>query len=153
MSDVSPRMSEEIGDYNPNRGGGIDWMAVTHTHMIGWKTRSFRQKSLFHHRRLGTAERGILASSFFYCQKHDCLGGLPLWELLRIAWRMTKRPYVVDGTALGLGYLWAALRRPEHPVSRKLMHFHRKQQMKKLRTIIGTLLSSRRVDNFQVGVR
>jgi hypothetical protein len=144
---------EEIGGYKPNKGGGIDWMAVTHARMIGWKTRSFREKSFFHHRRLGTAERGILASSFSYGQKDYCLGGHPLWELFRIAWRMTKRPYVVDGAALGLGYFWAALRRQERPVSRELMHFHRKEQMRKLRTIIGTLLSFKRVDNFQLGVR
>lgn len=140
---------EEIGGYKPNKGGGIDWMAVTHARMIGWKTRSFREKSFFHHRKLGTAERGILASSFSYGQKDYCLGGHPLWELFRVAWRMTKRPYVVDGAVLGLGYLWAALRRAQRPVSRDLMHFHRREQMKKLRAILGTLLSFKRVDSFQ----
>ena len=33
--------------------------------MMGWTTRSFREKSFFHYRTLGTAERGLLASSFF----------------------------------------------------------------------------------------
>lgn len=140
---------EEIGGYKPNKGGGIDWMAVTHARMIGWKTRSFREKSFFHHRKLGTAERGILASSFSYGQKDYCLGGHPLWELFRVAWRMTKQPYVVDGAVLGLGYLWAALRRAQRPVSPDLMHFHRREQMKKLRAILGTLLSFKRVDSFQ----
>ena len=40
------RCFEEIGGYIPNQAGGIDWMAVTTARMMGWKTRSFREKSL-----------------------------------------------------------------------------------------------------------
>ena len=143
------RCFEEIGGYRPNKGGGIDWMAVATARMIGWKTRSFREKSFFHHRKLGTAERGVLASSFSYGAKDYYLGGHPLWELFRVAWRMSKRPYVVDGIALGLGYLWAFLRRVERPVSRDLMQFHRKEQMQKLKAILGSLIRFRRFDSFQ----
>ncbi len=57
---------EAIGGYVPHKAGGIDWIAVTTARMIGWKTQSFREKSFFHHRSLGTAERGRLASAFSY---------------------------------------------------------------------------------------
>lgn len=140
---------EEIGGYKPNKGGGIDWMAVTTARMMGWKTRSFRDISFFHHRRLGTAERGRLASSFSYGEKDYYLGGHPLWELFRVAWRMTKPPYIVDGVALGLGYLWALLRRAERPVSKELMRFHRKEQMQKLKAILVSLITFKRIDSFQ----
>src|ERR1700733_13726837 len=69
---------EEIGGYRPNKAGGIDWMAVTTARMMGWKTRSFRERSFFHHRTLGTAERGRLASSFSYGEKDYYLGGAPV---------------------------------------------------------------------------
>jgi len=140
---------EEIGGYQPSKAGGVDWMAVTQARMIGWKTRSFREKWFFHHRRLGTAERGILASSFAYGAKDYFLGGHPLWELFRVAWRMTKRPYIVSGAALGLGYLWAFLRRVERPVSNQLMQFHRKEQMQKLRVILTSLVLFRHIDRFE----
>ena len=61
---------------------------------------------------------------------------------------MTKRPYLVNGMALGLGYLCAFARRVERPVSAELMRFHRKEQMRKLRSILGSLLRLKRVDNF-----
>jgi glycosyltransferase involved in cell wall biosynthesis len=141
---------EEIGGYRPNRAGGIDWMAVTTARMMGWKTRSFREKSFFHHRALGTAERGRFASSFSYGEKDYYLGGHPVWELFRVAYRMTKKPYLVDGVALGSGYIWAFLRRVERPVSKELMGFHRKEQMQKLRVILSSLLMFRRIDNFKV---
>jgi biofilm PGA synthesis N-glycosyltransferase PgaC len=141
---------EEIGGYRPNKAGGIDWMAVTTARMMGWKTRSFREKSFFHHRTLGTAERGRLASSFSYGEKDYYLGGHPVWEIFRVAYRMTKRPYLVDGLALGSGYLWAFLRRVHRPVSEELMRFHRKEQMQKLGAILRSLVTFRRIDSFKV---
>jgi glycosyltransferase involved in cell wall biosynthesis len=141
---------EEIGGYRANKAGGIDWMAVTTARMMEWTTRSFREKSFFHHRAMGTAERGRLASSFSYGEKDYYLGGHPIWEIFRVAYRMTKRPYLLDGVALGSGYLWALLRQTERPVSNELMRFHRKEQMQKLRTIFRSLVMFRRIDNFEV---
>jgi poly-beta-1,6-N-acetyl-D-glucosamine synthase len=140
---------EQIGGYCPNKAGGIDWMAVTTARMMGWKTRSYREKSFFHHRTLGTAERGRYASLFSYGEKDYYLGGHPIWELFRVAYRMTKRPYLLDGIAVGSGYLWAFVRREKRPVSADLMRFHRKEQMHKLRGILRALITFRRVDNFE----
>ena len=81
--------------------------------MIGWKTRSFREKSFLHHRTLGTADRGVIGSNFAYGKKDYILGGHPLWQIFRCAYRMTKRPYVVGGLALFMGYLAALLSRAD----------------------------------------
>jgi glycosyltransferase involved in cell wall biosynthesis len=141
---------DEIGGYIPHRAGGIDWMAVTTARMMGWKTESFREKSFLHYRHLGTAERGVLASSFSYGEKDYYLGGHPVWELFRVAYRVTKKPYIVDGLSLGLGYCWAFIRRTPRPVSRELVAFHRKEQMAKLKAILKSLVRFKRVDNFNV---
>jgi len=139
---------EEIGGYFANKAGGIDWIAVETARMKGWKTRSFREKSFFHHRPLGTADRGVLAASFSYGQKDYFLGGHPLWELFRVSYRMTKRPYLVDGLALGFGYGLAAVRRLKRPVSKELMAFHRREQMRKLKAIVKRVLTFKPIDKF-----
>ena len=144
------RCFEEIGGYFPSKAGGIDWIAVKTARMIGWKTRSFREKSFYHHRVLGTAERGVLASSFAYGKKDYILGGHPLWELFRCAYRMTKRPYLVGGIALFAGYLAALLSRTERPVSDELMGFHRREQMVKLKAILVSICKFRRIDSFEL---
>src|SRR5262245_10000532 len=141
---------EAIGGYLPHKAGGIDWIAVTTARMTGWKTRSFRERSFFHHRSMGTAERGRLASAFSYGEKDYYLGGHPLWELFRVAYRMSKRLYVVEGLAVGSGYIWAYLRGTHRPVSPALMRFHRAEQMRKLRAILRSALAFKRIDNFQV---
>jgi biofilm PGA synthesis N-glycosyltransferase PgaC len=139
---------EQIGGYIPHRAGGIDWMAVVTARMKGWKTESFRERWFFHYRRLGTAERGVLASLFSYGQKDYYLGGHPVWELFRVVYRAAKQPFITGGLALGLGYCWAFLRRVPRPVSRELMAFHRKEQMAKLRAILKSLVRFKRVDHF-----
>lgn len=141
---------EQIGGYVPIKAGGIDWIAVTTARMRGWKTRSFREKFFFHHRSLGTAERSPLASNFSYGEKDYSLGGHPLWELFRVVYKMTKRPYVAGGAVLGMGYLWALLRRRPRAVSDELMRFHRGEQMVKLKTILRCLIKFQRVDSFRV---
>jgi len=144
------RCFEEIGGYVPNKAGGIDWIAVTTARMTGWKTRSFREKSFFHYRTLGTAGRSPLASLFSYGEKDYYLGGHPLWELFRVTYRTVKRPYIVGGLALGLGYCWAFLCRTARPVSPELMTFHRHEQMRKLKAILKSALTSKSIDKFQL---
>ncbi len=139
-----------IGGYFANKAGGIDWIAVTTARMKGWKTRSYREKSFFHFRHLGTAERSAFAAAFSYGEKDYYLGGHPLWELFRVAFRMVKRPYLVEGFALGLGYAWAAVRRTKRPISTELMVFHRHEQIRKLATILKSLLTFKPIDKFTI---
>lgn len=139
---------DEIGGYFANKAGGIDWIAVTTARMMGWRTRSFREKSFFHYRHLGTAERSAFAAAFSYGEKDYYLGGHPLWELFRVAYRMVKPPYVLEGLALGLGYGWAMVRRTKRPISKELMKFHRAEQMRKLGVILKSVLAFKPIDKF-----
>jgi biofilm PGA synthesis N-glycosyltransferase PgaC len=146
------RCFEEIGGYVPNKAGGVDWIAVTTARMKGWTTRSYREKSFFHHRSLGTAERGHLASAFSYGEKDYYLGNAPTWQIFRVLYRVVNRPYVLGGAALASGYLYAAARRIDRPVSHELMTFHRTEQMVKLKTILKSILRFKRVDRFSGGL-
>ena len=140
---------KEIGGYFANKAGGIDWIAVTTARMIGWNTRSFREKSFFHHRHLGTAERSAFAASFSYGEKDYYLGGHPVWELFRVAFRTFKAPHF-EGLALGLGYGWAAVRRQKRPISKELMTFHRREQMRKLKAILKFAIAFKPSDKFEL---
>lgn len=144
------RCFEEIGGFIPNKAGGVDWIAVTTARMTGWKTKSFREKSFFHHRHLGRAERGVLAGTFSYGEKDYYLGNHPVWELFRVAYRMTKPPYLISGFALGLGYLSAMVRRIKRPVTTELLKFHRHEEMRKLGAILKCLVTFTPLDSFSV---
>jgi glycosyltransferase involved in cell wall biosynthesis len=141
---------EEIGGYIPNKAGGIDWIAVTTARMRGWKTQSFREKYFYHHRALGTGGRGPLEALFSYGEKDYYLGNHPIWEMFRTGYRTFKKPYVVGGLTIMLGYLWAFITRMEKPVSRELMLFHRREEMEKLRLILRRMLKFRKIDQFSL---
>jgi glycosyltransferase involved in cell wall biosynthesis len=141
----------DIGGYLANPGGGVDWIAVTTARTKGWTTRSFADKRIHHHRLIGTAGRSQFAALFLYGQKDYYLGGSPVWELFRLIYRTAKRPYFVGSLALGCGYIWAAARRLNRPVSPELMRFHRAEQMRKLRNVLCSVLLLKRVDSFSSG--
>ncbi|MBA2678165.1 MAG: glycosyltransferase family 2 protein [Ktedonobacteraceae bacterium] len=141
---------EEIGGYVANPAGGVDWIAAMTARLEGWRVRSFADKRYHHHRFMGTAGRSEFAALFSYGEKDYYLGNSPVWQLFRVSYRLAKKPYLAGGLALGLGFLWAAIRRVQRPISDELMQFHRTEQMKKLRAIFASLLRLKKVDSFRL---
>jgi glycosyltransferase involved in cell wall biosynthesis len=123
---------EAIGGYVPAMGGAIDTIAVISARMKGWKTRTFTEKMSRHHREMGTAQRGPLQARFQVGARDYALGNHPVWELSRVAYQISKKPYLLRGAALGAGYLWSWLRRAKRPVSREFVTFNRQEQMHRL---------------------
>lgn len=132
---------EAIGGYQPIKGGGIDWVAVTTARMMGWTTYSFQDRVFHHHRKMGTAGSNQLMSRFHYGKKDYFLGGHPLWELFRGLFQMAKKPYFVGGLAMLLGYFWCWATGFKRPVSTELMNFHRQEQLTRLRQLLVNPLS------------
>jgi len=127
---------EDIGGYVPIQGGGIDRVAVLKARARGWATLTFTEKTLLHHRKMGTASGGALAAIFRQGGKDYSFGNHPLWELFRGAYQIAvKRPYVVGGLALISGYAWAAMRRAKRPISSELVAFQRQEQMDRLKAL------------------
>jgi glycosyltransferase involved in cell wall biosynthesis len=135
---------EDIGGYVPNKGGGIDWVAVTTARMKGWKTYSFGERTFNHHRKMGTAGSSEIKARFHYGKKDYFLGGHPLWQVARGTFQLAKKPYVVGGLALMLGYAWYWASGQKRAVSAELMAFHRSEQMGRLKDLLARRIGLRR---------
>jgi poly-beta-1,6-N-acetyl-D-glucosamine synthase len=127
---------EDIGGYEPVKGGCIDHIAVVSARMKGWKTRTFTEKVCLHHREMGTAQQGALAAKFRTGAKDYSVGNHPVWQLFRMFYQMTQPPFVMGGLALGSGYAWSMVRRLKRPVSHDLVAFTRREQMQRLRNFL-----------------
>jgi poly-beta-1,6-N-acetyl-D-glucosamine synthase len=127
---------EEIGGYVPVKGGGIDHIAVMTARMKGWKTRTYTERVFVHHRPIGTAEQGALSARFKQGAKDYALGSHPLWQAFRTAYQMTRTPVVLGGSMLMSGYVWAALRRKDRPITPELLAFRRREQMVRLQNFL-----------------
>jgi len=124
---------EAIGGYIPIKSGGIDLIAVTTARMKGWKTRTFTEKTCYHHRKIGTGNSRVLIARFKDGKKDYFLGGHPLWELFRFFYQMTRRPYIVGGLFLYFGYIYAFLSGKDRNVSQELTKYRRSEQMQRLK--------------------
>lgn len=128
---------EDIGGYVPMKSGGIDHVAVLTARMKGWKTRTFTEKICIHHRKMGSAERGVLSAKYRVGALDYALGGHPAWEVFRTAYQMTQKPYIVGGLTLMAGYAVATLKAEKRPISEELVAFRRREQMTRLRKFLS----------------
>jgi glycosyltransferase involved in cell wall biosynthesis len=124
---------EDIGGYIPIKGGGIDWVAVTTARMNGWKTRTFTEKTCFHHRKMGTGNVSANMIWFRQGRKDYFLGNHPLWEIFRTLYQMTKKPIIIGGSLIMLGFAWSAITRMSKPIPTELQRFIRSEQMQRLK--------------------
>jgi hypothetical protein len=69
-------------------------------------------------------------------RKDFSLGGHPLWQVFRSCYQITKNPYLIGGSLLLFGYLWAMIKNEKRPVPAELIIFHRREQMQRLKKIL-----------------
>lgn len=131
---------EAVGGYTP-LPRGVDLIAVTTARMKGWKTRCFNEKYSHHHRKQGTGmNKGFLVA--YWSGYYDyVLGVHPLWQVVRAVNEMRLRPYVAGGCCLFGGFFWAMISGVERPVSLELIAFRKKEQMARLRSLIGSVFT------------
>ncbi len=135
---------EDIGGYAPIKEGGIDWVAVTTARMRGWETYSFQDRVYTHHQMMGRTYGKSLSARFHYGKKDYLCGSHPLWQVFRGLYQMTRKPYFIGGLALMLGYFLPMLRRTKRVVSRELMKFCRREQMRRLMGLMSKGLDRNR---------
>ncbi len=126
---------EDIGGYQPIKGGSIDHVAVVSARMKGWKTRTFTESVCVHHRVMGTAQRSETAAKRRLGAKDYAVGNHPVWEAFRVVYQMKQKPRVFGGLALGWGYAWALLTRAPRPVSQEFIEFTHLEQMQRLKRL------------------
>jgi poly-beta-1,6-N-acetyl-D-glucosamine synthase len=126
---------EMTGAYVALPYGGPDSHAETTARMKGWEVESFTDLVVFHHRPTGTA--GGLMKSLLRQGKMDySLGYLPLFEVLRMAGRMSSKPYVLGALTRLAGFVGSYWRGDKRAVTPEFMEFLRSEQRSRLRGLL-----------------
>ena len=119
---------EAIGGYVPLKMGAIDLAANVTARMAGWRTETFPEKFCVHHRQMGSAKdhfvRRMLKSGYGDYR----VGVLPMWQVFRSVYQMSRKPFLLGGFLLLVGYFWAMITRASKPVSQDFVNFRRKEQ-------------------------
>jgi len=95
---------EDIGGYIPIKEGGIDAAAEIMARMRGWKTQTFPELKVLHHRRVAIGKGNILSMRFRTGRTNRLLGYHPLFQMLSSLYRIKQRPYLLGSLLILSGY-------------------------------------------------
>ena len=110
---------------------GWDTIDEVKANMLGWKTYSFSELHLHHHRFTGAAE-GQLRNRMKHGVVCYTSGYHPLFVLTSCLLRIVQKPYLIGSAAILYGFLkahWIHLPRVEDPAYRRYI---RRQQLRRL---------------------
>jgi poly-beta-1,6-N-acetyl-D-glucosamine synthase len=138
---------ESIGGYKPSKHGGVDLLATVEARMHGWQTRVYTGKLLLHHRQQGTVKTHPFLVEFYNGRKDYMFGAHPFFEICRALYRLTRKPYVIGGCLIVIGYFSALFSGTERIFPEDVMRFRRKEQMNRLWALLRTTLSLTRLDS------
>jgi poly-beta-1,6-N-acetyl-D-glucosamine synthase len=113
------------------RASGWDTIDEVKANMLGWKTYSFSDLHLRHHRITGSAE-GFIKDRIKHGEVCYVSGYHPLFVLASCFYRARQRPYVVGAFASFYGFLRAYWKRPPRIEDRPYRAYIRSQQLRRL---------------------
>jgi glycosyltransferase involved in cell wall biosynthesis len=120
---------EAIGGLMP--AAGWDTVDEVKANMLGWKTRSFEDLRLVHHRLTGSAD-GLLRDRLKYGTVCFTCGYHPLFLLARCVYRLGRKPYVIGSLAMLYGFLRGYFTHTPHVSDKRLIRYMRAQQLRRL---------------------
>ncbi|MCD4736082.1 MAG: glycosyltransferase family 2 protein, partial [Bacteroidales bacterium] len=125
---------EQIGGYLPLKYGGEDTCACIMARMKGWKSWSFPDIKVIHHRPTGTGNaKDILRAKYTLGLYEYSLGSHPLFVLIKSLRRCFKeQPYIIGGLVRIMGYLVSVFRHETRQIPDEVITFIRTEQLGRL---------------------
>ncbi|HEY2199323.1 MAG TPA: glycosyltransferase family A protein [Mycobacterium sp.] len=125
---------DQIGGYRPiDRPGGMeDGIAEITARYHGWKTRSYGDLQVVHHREVGTVGRSVYKNRFNSGETEYVVGFGFAYHFLRALSRLFEKPYAIGTVLVMAGYLWALISRQTKVLPDELIRFIRREQMTRL---------------------
>jgi biofilm PGA synthesis N-glycosyltransferase PgaC len=110
---------------------GWDTIDEVKANMLGWKTYSFPELRLLHHRFTGTAE-GLLRDRVKHGMACYVTGYHPLFVSAKCVARLVQKPYVIGAAAILYGFLKGHLTRTPRVSDIRMIGYLRTQQLRRL---------------------
>jgi poly-beta-1,6-N-acetyl-D-glucosamine synthase len=110
---------------------GWDTLDEIKANMLGWRTYSFADLKLLHHRSAGEAD-GSWANWMKNGRANYISGYLPVFMLLKCAARVFRKPYGIGALGLWCGFISGYLKRLPQIDDAKLIEYLRREQIKRL---------------------
>ncbi len=110
---------------------GWDTIDEVKANMLGWRTRTFINLQVSHYRFTGSAD-GAWKDSVKNGFANYVTGYHPLFMLFKCLRRLAAKPFLVGAIGLAWGFLKGYCKRAPQVQDRKLIHYTRAQQLRRL---------------------
>lgn len=110
---------------------GWDTIDEVKANLLGWKTYTFADLHLLHHRFTGSGD-GLLRTQVKHGMVCYITGYHPLFVIASCFYRITRKPYVIGSAAIVYGLLKCYLTRPPRVEDRSYIAYIRSQQLRRL---------------------
>ncbi|HTL16553.1 MAG TPA: glycosyltransferase family A protein [Patescibacteria group bacterium] len=113
------------------RAPGWDTVDEVKANMLGWRTCTFPDLQLVHHRPAGQAY-GRWSNLIKNGRANYIAGYHPLFMLVKCARRLFEKPYLLEGCGLWIGFAGCYLSRVPRVTDKAVITYFRRQQMNRL---------------------
>jgi poly-beta-1,6-N-acetyl-D-glucosamine synthase len=110
---------------------GWDTIDEVKANMIGWRTYSFKELPVIHHRYTGSAD-GLFRDRMKHGVACYVSGYHPLYVLASCVLRLVKKPCFIGSVAIMYGYIKSYINRPARLCDRTYYAYIRAQQLRRL---------------------
>jgi poly-beta-1,6-N-acetyl-D-glucosamine synthase len=129
---------DQIGGYKAIPGGMEDGVAEITARYHGWKTRSFVDLPVLHHRELGIVGRSVYLARFNSGLTEYTVGYSLTYHLIRAVSRALERPFLIGAVLIIFGYFYGLLSCRRKVVPAPIIDFiHREQKAKIVALVLG----------------
>ena len=127
---------DQIGGYKSIPGGMEDGIAEITARYHGWKTCSFAELPVIHHRELGTVGRSVYKARFNSGLTEYLVGFGWTYHAIRAGSRVLEKPYFIGAMLILGGYMYGLISRRKRVVPDTIIRFIRQEQRTKLMTLL-----------------
>jgi poly-beta-1,6-N-acetyl-D-glucosamine synthase len=113
------------------RGPGWDTIDEVTANMLGWRTCTFEELQLVHHRFTGSAD-GLVRDSVKHGVVCYICGYHPLFIVASCLYRLTRKPYIIGSIAIVCGVVKSYLTHTPRVSDKRLIIYLRQQQLRRL---------------------
>ena len=122
---------QQIDGYVP--WGQVDAIAQMMVRMHGWRTRSFDDLRILHHKTPKEKSRNPLRGKFHTGKMERAMGYHPLYAAAKCLGHLGQTPVVLGSIVQFSGYAWAACKNIRTELPEDVVAFNRRQQLQSLR--------------------
>lgn len=123
---------EQIGGYQPLKGGFEDGLAEISARYHGWETQSYREQAVIHPREIGTVGRSIWRTKFNSGLNEYCVGFGYFYHLIKAIIHFKDKPYIIGSIIIMAGYLWGFITNREKIIPGIFVAHLRKEQKNRI---------------------